>query len=68
VSVFVHAFPSLQAFPERSAHVPFTAAPVATLHASHAPAEHAVLQQTPSAQCPLRQSLAEAHVDPRTAP
>jgi hypothetical protein len=64
VSVCVHAFPSLHAGPLKSEHVPFTAAPAATEHASHGPAAQAVLQQTPSAQKPLAQSEPVAHPVP----
>jgi len=65
-SVLVHASPSSQAFPSSEAHLPFFGAPAATEQASHAPALHAVSQQTPSAQKPLGQSAPEAHGSPRT--
>jgi hypothetical protein len=48
-----------------SAQVPLTAAPAAMEHASHGPALQAVLQQTPSAQKPLWQSVATPHGLPR---
>src|SRR5262249_50000042 len=60
-SVFVHALPSLHALPVNSLHVPFVSAPAFTEHASHGPALHAVSQQTPSTQKPLRQSAVETH-------
>src|SRR5690606_33540193 len=65
VSVCVHALSSSQAGPVNSAQVPSVAAPAATEHASQGPASHAVLQQTPSAQKPLGQSLGSEHAEPR---
>ncbi len=67
VSVCVHALPSLQTGPVSSAQVPLTAAPATTEHASHGPALQAVLQQTPSAQLPLRQAEPAAQAAPFAA-
>jgi hypothetical protein len=52
---------------ERNPHVPFTAAPAATLHAWQSvvtPPPQSLSQQTPSTQCPLRHCEAEAHALP----
>src|SRR6185436_17626391 len=49
------------------AHTPSLAAPPATLHAWQSPVSlppHAVLQQTPSAQLPLTQSMPTLHAAP----
>jgi hypothetical protein len=45
-------------------HVPFVVAPAATEHASHAPALHEELQQTPSVQKPLWHWEAVLHAAP----
>jgi hypothetical protein len=55
----------------KSPHVPFTAAPLATLHAWQSvvtPPPHAVLQQTPSTQKPLGHSLGLVHGSPLPGP
>ena len=63
-SVIEHALLSLQAGPVKSAHVPFTAPPAATEHASQGPALQAVLQHTPSTHWPLPHWLLVEHATP----
>src|SRR4051794_26717517 len=68
MSVCVQALPSLHATPVRSVHVPSAAPPAAIEQASHGPAPHAALQQTPSAQKPLWQLAPVAHAMPLRLP
>jgi hypothetical protein len=63
-SLWVQAFPSLQALPVKGAHVPSVGAPAPFEQASQAPALHAVLQQTPSTQNPDAHCEADVHGDP----
>src|SRR4051794_40153485 len=64
VSACVQASPSLQATPVNSVQAPFAAAPAAREQASQGPALQAVLQQTPSTQKPLWQSVARPQALP----
>ena len=64
VSFWVQTLPSSQALPESGEHTPSTGAPAALEHASHAPPLHAVLQQTPSTQLPLRHCAEVPHAVP----
>ena len=67
VSFVEQRLPSLQDAPfERAPHVPFTAAPAATLHARQSfgsPPPHALSQQTPSTQNPSGHWLPVVHCD-----
>jgi len=68
VSLRVQRLLSSHTGPESSAQIPSCAAPAATEQASHGPALHVVLQQTPSEQNPLKQSVARTHPPPSGAP
>jgi len=63
----VHALPSSHQESVNSVQIPSAKLPACFEHASHTPPLHALSQQTPSTQKPLKHSWSTSHAEPSLA-